>query len=187
MPRRSRSTRASICPASSAITSLRSERPADEARRAFEGRLEALAAAHDLLTEQGWQEISIADLVRSSLAAHDGGDGRFALDGPPLRLTPKTAVTLAMTLHELATNATKYGALSTDAGRVAVAWQHDGTQFSLRWQERGGPQCSEPTRPGFGTRMLKRALSAQLGGTTSINYATEGLTYEVVAAALEPL
>ena len=134
--------------------------------RRFEGR-EALAAAHNLLTEQGWQEIPIADLVRSSLAAHDDGDARFAVDGPQLRLTPKTAVTLAMTLHELATNATKYGALSTDSGRVAVAWQHDGNEFALRWEERGGPPCSAPARPGFGTRMLERALSAQLGGKSS--------------------
>jgi PAS domain S-box-containing protein len=145
---------------------------------AFKGRLRALAGAHDLLTREGWSQADLA-AVASKALAFDGAQQRVRIDGPPVTLKPKPAVTLAMALHELATNSLKHGALSRGEGRVALAWAihaaADGPRLGLEWREEGGPPASPPNRRGFGLRLIERALAADLGGTVSLDFAPEGL------------
>ncbi|WP_203076149.1 PAS domain-containing protein [Falsiroseomonas ponticola] len=154
-------------------------------RKGLEARILALAAAHDVLTRDGWAGASIDEVVAGVLAPHGGRDGaRFRVQGPPLRLVPRVAVTLSMALHELATNALKYGALSVQSGHVAIGWETvagDPALFRLRWTERGGPPAAPPERQGFGTRLIERSLAHDLGGTTRIDFAAEGVSCVVEA------
>lgn len=161
-------------------------RGADPAiRKGLEARILALAAAHDVLTRDGWAGANIDEVVAGVLAPHGGVDGvRFRVQGPALRLVPRVAVTLSMALHELATNALKYGALSVQAGHVAIAWETvagDPALFRLRWTERGGPPVVAPERAGFGTRLIERSLAHDLGGTTRIAFEAEGVSCVVEA------
>ena len=153
---------------------------ATEVRASFEGRLAALAAAHDLLTRKKWEGAELRDLVVAAVAAHR--DERVAIDGPSLELPPKLAVTLALVLHELCTNAAKYGALSAPAGRVAITWTKSGEQLSLHWVESGGPPVATPGRRGFGTRMIERALASEAGGMARLDFRPEGVVCEIEAS-----
>jgi PAS domain S-box-containing protein len=144
------------------------------ARAAFESRLSALSAAHNLLTEANWESASLRQVVTDALAAAPE-PGRISIAGPDLALSPKTAVSLAMALHELATNALKYGALSNDAGTVTIGWSIDEGRLRLEWREAGGPPVKRPPRRGFGSRMIERGLAAGLAGTVTIDYAPAGL------------
>ena len=103
------------------------------------------------------------------------------MEGPDLMLPPKVAVSLAMAIHELATNATKYGSLSQEDGRVAIRWQSGGDRLKLSWKEMGGPAVDRPTKRGFGTRMIERGLAAELGGEVRIHYDPDGVRCEVDA------
>lgn len=156
-----------------------------EARRAFEGRIATLSDAHNLLTRELWGPVSMTRIIVDAVAPHGGDAGRFELDGPDLTLAPKTAISLALAIHELATNAVKHGALSRPEGRVAIRWARTGTadepRLALRWTERGGPPVTPPTRRGFGTRMIERGLAAELAGTVRIDFAPEGLVCTVDA------
>jgi two-component sensor histidine kinase len=154
---------------------------------AFEGRLTALASAHKLLTRENWDQVRLVQLVANSIKPHVDQGARFLVDGPDMAVTPKTSVTLAMTLHELATNSIKYGALSSSAGRILIQWRVAEGQFRFTWHEQDGPPCPPPTSRGFGTRMLNRALAAELGGKAKLEFAPTGLRYEVTAPAREPL
>ena len=160
---------------------FRNEGVSGEARRAFEGRLEALATAHNLLTRENWESADLRDIVAGALHAHRGGDQRFDYKGPALRLEPKTAVTIAMALHELATNALKYGALSVPEGKVTIRWSVEGERLRIGWQESGGPSVAAPTRRGFGSRMIERALAGDLRGTASLDFRPAGLVCEIDA------
>jgi two-component sensor histidine kinase len=162
--------------------SFRDGHSQEDARLAFEGRLVALATAHNLLTRENWGGVSLADLVGSSVGAHDDNGKRFRIDGPDLKVSPKTSITLVITLHELATNSTKYGALSAPDGFVTVGWTVDDGAFRLQWKDCNGPKCEEPLRRGFGTRMLERALASELGGTALHHFEPDGYRYEVRAA-----
>ena len=159
--------------------------PAD-ARRAFEGRLAALSAAHNLLTAQSWESAAIGDVIDNAVAPYRGEPDRFRIGGPDLRLSPKTAVNLSLAVHELGTNAAKYGALSNGAGRVEIEWRVDDGKLRLDWRESGGPPVAVPSQRGFGTRMLERGLAAELGGTLAIHFRPEGVvcTLEAPLAAL---
>ncbi|CAN7278773.1 sensor histidine kinase [Neorhizobium sp. LjRoot104] len=141
-------------------------------RQTLERRLMALAAAHDVLTRENWEGADIDDVVTGALAPFgEGGDYRFAVSGPSLRLLPRAALALAMGLHELTTNALKYGALSTLAGQVAIDWQIvEGAKPLLRltWTESGGPRVVAPLRRGFGVRLIERSLAQDLGGKASV-------------------
>ncbi len=154
------------------------------ARAAFEGRLAALAEAHNLLTREHWGAVSMAQIIGDAVAPH-GDAARFELDGPDLPILPKTAITLALAIHELATNAVKHGALSRPEGRVAIRWarveRDHAARLSLVWEERGGPRVEVPARRGFGTRMIERGLAAEFGGTVSIDFRPEGLVCTVEA------
>jgi two-component sensor histidine kinase len=150
------------------------------ARTDFESRLAALSAAHDLLTKANWEGASLRRVVADALAAA-AQPARISTSGPDLALAPKTAVSLAMALHELSTNALKYGALSNDGGFVTVGWSTDGGRLRLEWRETGGPPVTRPTRRGFGSRMIERGLAAELAGTVTIDYAPSGLVCTVDA------
>ncbi|WP_426046147.1 sensor histidine kinase [Brevundimonas sp. TWP3-1-2b1] len=151
-----------------------------EARASFEGRLLALASAHNILVRGNWEEAELKDVVADTFRGHTVSGRRWAAEGPPVRLEPKSAVTLAMTLHELATNARKYGSLSGDQGRVGVTWQTTGDgQLRLIWQEHDGPTVAEPRRKGFGSRMIERALGAELQGTANLSFEPTGVVCEI--------
>lgn len=150
------------------------------ARAGFESRLAALSAAHNLLTEQNWEAASLRQIVADALAATPRQE-RFTVEGPDLALSPKTAVSLSMALHELSTNAMKYGALSNDAGTVSVRWSTEEARLRLEWREAGGPPVTIPSRRGFGSRMIERGLAAELAGTVTIDFAPDGLICTVDA------
>ena len=151
-------------------------------REAFEGRLAALAAAHDVLTRQSWEAGSIHHIVAEAVAPHHAADGRLTIEGPAVDLPPKTAVALALAMHELATNAVKYGALSTPQGRVAVCWRKDDATLRLTWEERGGPPVGTVVHRGFGARLLEQGLSAELNGPVILEFRPEGLICRMEAS-----
>jgi PAS domain S-box-containing protein len=140
---------------------------------AFIGRLQSLGAAHDILLEKGWVAANLKDLARRQLAA---GEGRVRLAGPDVTLSPMLATLLGLVFHELATNATKYGALSVPQGMVELSWQaaaDDGQQrVLLTWKERGGPRVIPPDREGFGSKLIERSLP---GATVERRFEPEGL------------
>ncbi|TGX50346.1 PAS domain S-box protein [Sphingomonas gei] len=155
------------------------------ARNAFEGRLAALSEAHNLLTREHWGAVSMAQIIGDAVAPHGRDAGRLELDGPDLPLLPKTAISLALAIHELATNAVKHGALSQPDGRVRIHWAKTEAEGRARlllvWEERGGPEVITPTRRGFGTRMIERGLAAELSGTVRIEFRPQGLVCTVDA------
>ncbi|MGL3821922.1 PAS domain-containing sensor histidine kinase [Sphingopyxis sp. R3-92] len=147
--------------------------------QSFEARVRALSDAHDLLTERHWGTVSASEMIERALHAFDKmKPGRIGLAGEDTELPASRALLLAMVLHELGTNAVKYGALSGDAGSVDVRWditEEEGRdRLRLHWCEQGGPAVAPPTRTGFGTRMLERALRAQ-GGTAHIEFDPKGV------------
>ncbi|MDO9712215.1 PAS domain S-box protein [Paracraurococcus lichenis] len=155
--------------------------PRDDAARfaaSVEGRVTAMARAHSLLATQKWEGADLRALVEAELAAHVG---RLSLSGPAVRLSPEAVQPMAMVLHELATNATKYGALSLPAGHVVLSWDTVGTGNGLRlvWQERGGPPVQAPTRRGFGSRLLTSLVVQQLGGDFELIWTDTGLHCEM--------
>jgi PAS domain S-box-containing protein len=151
-------------------------------RRAFEARLVALSNVHGVLTQRSWQSADLHDVIRSAIQPHGAqGQERFSVQGPPLRLGPKSAVALSMAVHELCTNATKYGALSATAGRVDISWAVEGERLKWQWRERGGPPVVAPVRTGLGSTMIERSLAAQLSGRVTIDYAADGLTCAIDA------
>lgn len=140
----------------------------------FNDRIHALASAHDLLTRRNWEGADLGDLLKGALRPYES---QVDLEGPDAPLAPNAAVALAMIFHELATNASKYGALSAETGRVGVSWRLEGrTRLVVTWRERGGPPASTPTRGGFGTRLIATSLRGDLAGTADFDYAPEGLT-----------
>lgn len=141
---------------------------------AFDARLMALASAHDLLLRQDWTSAPIAPIVGAALELH-GDPERFSASGPDVVLGPKTALSLALLLNELATNAAKYGALSTPQGRVEIRWEieaADPDALTLDWREAGGPPAAEPARKGFGSRLIAIGLGT---GSADVSYPPEGL------------
>ena len=133
---------------------------------AFEGRMGALARTHALLTGGNWDGMTLGALVERHLAAHTGRDGPgVSIEGPDVKLGAREAQSIAMALHELATNSAKYGALGRDGGRLEVSWTRDGgSGFDFEWREEGLTGIAEPERTGFGSMILMNILPAQLGG-----------------------
>lgn len=146
----------------------------------FQGRLLALSNAHDSLTRSNWIGLRIEELFETELGPYViAGRDRVHRGGPDIVLSPRVALALGMVLHELATNAAKYGALSRETGRVGLQWSVDGTSsdasFSLSWQESGGPAPTSPTVAGFGTRFIKRCVAVELGGEVHLAFEPDGL------------
>ncbi|CAN7274069.1 PAS domain-containing protein [Phenylobacterium sp. LjRoot219] len=158
-------------------------------KRVITGRVNALARAHQLLANARWEGADLRRLVEEELLPFSLGDeGRVALQGPSVALAPAAAQSVAMALHELATNAAKYGALSAPEGRVEVRWSRDAAgELRLTWRETGGPLVRAPARRGLGTTLLGRALSGPIGGETRLDWRPQGLICELVlpASALE--
>jgi PAS domain S-box-containing protein len=156
----------------------------------FSERIQALSANQDLLVRNEWNGVEIADLVRAQLAHFaDLIGSRIAMHGPKLRLNPASAQAIGLALHELATNAGKYGALSTDAGRVDVSWGSDGDTLTMSWTEREGPPVSAPKQRGFGTIVMETMAERSVDGKVDLDYAPSGLTWRLTcpaANALEP-
>lgn len=150
-----------------------------EAKTAFDGRLAALATAHNLLTQDHREAASIRQIIEIAIAPFGTNPPRFEIDGPDLRLPPRAAVGLALTLHELGTNAAKYGALSSAEGRVELRWRIEHDRLMLVWRERGGPAVSPPTQRGFGTRLIERSLATDLGGAVVIDFQPSGVVCSV--------
>lgn len=147
---------------------------------AIEGRIRALSTAHNVLAQSRWQGADLGGLVGEELAPFLTGDSnRTAIGGPELTLQPVAAQTLALALHELATNAAKYGALSSIEGRLNVTWALDDGRLVLRWIESGGPKVKAPKTQGFGSRIIKASIERQLGGTVSFDWNPDGLRCEI--------
>lgn len=158
--------------------SLRTATSMTHARSAIDGRLAALARAHDLLTRSSWENATIEGTVRSAIEPFDQGGGRFIVSGEDIRIASSPVIALAMTLNELCTNTTKFGALSLPGGQVHLSWRTQGERFHLDWVESGGPPVTEPTRKGFGTRMIT-SLGQQLKGKVELGYAPDGFVYKL--------
>jgi PAS domain S-box-containing protein len=152
--------------------------PLDE-RESFIARLHALASAHDLLSEEQWDRAALAVIVRRALAPfQDRGQERFRLEGPETQINADKSLLLAMALHELATNAVKYGSLSNQTGEVSIRWGPmdgaQGPQLKLQWRESGGPPVAPPSRKGFGTGLIERAFNHQ--GAAEFEFRPDGMT-----------
>ncbi|CAN5366821.1 hypothetical protein BH10PSE1_BH10PSE1_29510 [soil metagenome] len=156
--------------------SLRTATSMTHARSAIDGRFAALARAHDLLTRSSWENATIDSTVRSAVEPFDQGGGRFIISGEDIRITSSSVIAFAMTLNELCTNTTKFGALSLPGGQVHLSWRVEDGRVHLEWIESGGPPVMEPTRKGFGTRMIT-ALGQQLKGQVELDYTPGGFAY----------
>jgi PAS domain S-box-containing protein len=159
-------------------TARNSENLQDFSHR-YEKRLIGLARAHDLLTMRHWQDAPLDLLVREVLVPIAGGsDRKLQVSGPSITLNSGVALSLTMVLNELMTNAAKYGALSSEGGRLVLTWQHEGpdqTVLALTWQERGGPPVPPPTRRGFGMQLIERCIERDLGGELDLAFEPDGL------------
>jgi PAS domain S-box-containing protein len=149
----------------------------------FSDRIQALAASQDILVKNDWQGADVRELITSQIAHFaDLVDQRIVLDGPELRLLPAAAQSIGMALHELATNAGKYGALSTDAGRVEVSWSvkdGDKPRFVMSWRETRGPVVEPPGRRGFGSTVVETMVRLGLNGTVDLTFAVSGVTWRL--------
>ena len=157
-----------------------------DAREAIDGRIASLGAAHELLIRDEIESAAVGEIVDRVLQPFIDRDGkRFLISGPVVRLSPEITLALSMALHELATNAIKYGALSLPTGHVAIQWalseEGGARRFTFSWVEEGGPAVVPPTRTGFGTRMIERVLAKQVRGTARITYPPEGARFEIEA------
>jgi PAS domain S-box-containing protein len=150
---------------------LRKAAPAEIIRESIESRLIALSRSHDLLTREKWEGVGLRELVNGALKPFEAVDGRrqpFVINGDDVRLPAKTTLALGIALHELATNAMKYGALANEKGSIAIEWttrtKVDGDRLVLCWQEKDGPLVTPPTHKGFGSQVIERGLTHELGG-----------------------
>ena len=153
----------------------------EEFKQTIVGRIQALALADSLLARSRRAGIDLRQLVEDVLAPYRFADERRArIDGPDLLLEPNAARSMALAVHELATNAVEYGALSTPAGRVAVEWARPaGDRFGVDWTETGGPPVKPPARRGFGTGMIEQLIGLQLEGDVRLEWHTEGLACRI--------
>jgi two-component sensor histidine kinase len=161
-----------------AAQSLRGDVTLSQAREAFMQRVSALAVAHDIITRDQWEDLSLDEVARGVLEPLVGGSERLILAGPRFALKPTSGLALALAFHELGTNALKYGALSVPTGHVAIHWAAvapNSRDVLIRWSEHNGPTVTPPTKQGFGTRLLTRALASELGGQVTLEYPQAGV------------
>ncbi len=155
-----------------------SETP-DGLKRAIEGRIQSLANVHSLFVKTRWIGADLSTIATQELAPYEKNQRRVSIDGPPVLLEPDVAQIIAMTLHELATNAAKYGALAVPDGQVELKWSHDADgRLHLRWTESSGPKVREPTHKGFGGRIIEQMI-AQRSGKTHFDWRADGLVCEI--------
>jgi PAS domain S-box-containing protein len=151
---------------------------AQDARTAFDGRLQALARSHDLLTKSDWASVSLRELAAT--AVQDAEESRVCLTGPDVLLLPTTAVAIGMILHELFTNALKYGALSNPRGKVILEWACK-ENLNLLWREMGGPPVTAPKRNGFGSILVERMVKTELQGDVRSEFRADGVFCSILA------
>jgi PAS domain S-box-containing protein len=168
-----------------ASQTLRTTETSAQFKEAFEGRLLALSKTHNLLTRKSWREAELRDVAEQELAPYrKQGDERVVLNGPNVRLPARYAINLGLVLHELVTNAAKYGALSTNAGHLEMNWtvvenEDRPDQLRIHWTESGGPPVAPPKRQGFGSRLIRRSIEGELGGYMVLNFAEGGVAYDI--------
>ena len=154
----------------------------------FSERIQALSANQDLLVRNAWHGVEIEDLVRAQLAPFaDLIGSRIVVCGPKQRLNAASAQAIGLAVHELATNAGKYGALSTDRGRVDICWGRDDDTFGMGWTEREGPPVSAPKHRGFGTIVIKAMAERSVDGTVGLDYAPSGVMWRLTCPAAHAL
>jgi two-component sensor histidine kinase len=159
-----------------ASSTIRNSRTMEDFQHSFTGRVAALSKTHSLLTDNDQKHVPLRELLDNELALYDDGEGRrIILSGPQIMLPAHVAVSYGMTVHELTTNALKYGALSTIGGLLEVTWTLQGACLTLNWDESNVSISTHPTRVGFGTQLLRRLLPHQLGAQVDINYEPGGL------------
>ena len=172
-----------------AAQTFHAARSLPQAQEAFSARIIALAEAHDILTRENWEGAELEDVLDRLRNLH-GSPECFTFSGPPVWLSPRMALSLSMALHELGTNAAKYGALSVPSGRVRIDWTvtpgPDAPRLALTWTESGGPPVTVPTRRGFGSRLIERGLTAELSGEARIDFAPEGVICRIEAGLDAP-
>lgn len=170
-----------------ATQTMRNATSLEQAKEVLTARMQSLAAAHDLLTREEWQSATIAESVAIAVESFEvPGSNRFRVGGPNVSLGPRAAMAMVLALHELSTNAVKYGALSMPGGHVNIDWhvsKHGAEEMvEFRWQEVGGPPVKgKPSRKGFGTRLIEKVLAAELNGKGEIRYLPSGLVFTIVA------
>ena len=163
-----------------ASQTLRSARDLASGRADFESRIVALSKAHNLLSAREWASAPLGEIVNQELAIYD--PAKVDAEGPDVTLSSKASIALALVIHELSTNAAKYGALSTPQGVVTVRWltELEHGRLVIDWSERGGPLVQPPERQGFGSRMIRSVVVGELGGEFSSAYETEGFSCRVI-------
>jgi two-component sensor histidine kinase len=153
----------------------------------YQGRLAAFGRAHDLLTSANWAAAPLADVISNALAPYMTGEGRFTASGPPILVKSRQALALSLAVHELATNALKYGALTAPSGHVSVTWTSENMEgeptFVFVWRESGGPAASKPVGAGFGSRLISRVLQDDFRGAVEMSYEPTGLVCRLTAPA----
>lgn len=169
---------------------LRQSQDFQSASHSITSRLAALGEAASVLTASSWEAADLDSLIRSLLRHHGAIDQRIFISGPDIKLLPQGTLAFALAIHELATNAVKYGSLSNDTGELAVSWRvkngtdfveqnTDGLSFVFSWTEQGGPEVKAPTRKGFGSKMIERLLMSYFKGSANLEYAETGLIFEL--------
>lgn len=175
-----------------ALTRRRGSDPTSSALNEFadalEGRIRALSATHDLLIASNWGTTPLRGVIEAELAPYARGDeGTVLLDGPDVELAPNDALSLGLAVHELATNASKYGALSVDGGRVNIQWALQGTErVQVSWRESGGPPVADKRERGFGTELIERILTHELGERVELVFPPEGVRCKIVLPLRSP-
>jgi PAS domain S-box-containing protein len=166
-----------------AVVNLSQASTPEELKKAIEGRIKALANVHSLFVQTRWIGAELSTIVSQELAPYSSRENRVRIDGPQMLLEPAAAQAVAVALHELATNAAKYGSLSVTGGKVDLKWSQEADgQLKLRWTETGGPHVQAPTRKGFGGRIIQQMI-AQLKGTSHFDWHPEGLVCEIALQA----
>lgn len=166
----------------SAITSqsIKSARTLEEAGKTIGDRLQALGVAQDLLVRERWTGAGCRTLIESAVKAFQSkGLEQFKIVGENIAVSSAPAVSLSMVIHELCTNAVKYGALSVPDGRVAIEWKTADDRFKLRWKESGGPPVEAPLRQSFGSRLIEQALPGQMSGEARLRFEPDGVNCEI--------
>jgi two-component sensor histidine kinase len=167
--------------------SMRSASSLESAERAISTRLMAMAKAHELLLKTDLKTAGLTGIVRGAIEQHNTAAGRIVLEGDDLQIAAASIMPLTLILNELCTNATKYGALSSEAGHVLLSWRRDDAKtIVFRWTEIGGPTVAPPGPKSFGTRLIEEALPRQLGGTGRLTFSPPGVAFEL-AVPLENL
>lgn len=163
-----------------AIQTIRNSDSMETFGNTFTGRIQALATAHDILTQTRWIGIGLGELVGKVIAPYRTMEPAFSIDGPPILIPARSVMPLSMVLHEMATNASKYGALSGEKGSISIEWAINAERIiTLRWREKGGPKVGKPKGAGFGTKLINRVIAFDLEGESSVDYTAGGVAWEL--------